>query len=404
MQQVAATRSVKQAARMLKRMNVQSPEWSDYRHATQDAVRQVLEDRMHGLVGNRIAELTALGIADRRNGAYRRELLTGLGVIELRVPRSRTFSAVDVVQRYARREQCVDRVILACFVLGLSTRKVGEALLPMLGARVSPATVSRVARVLDEAVAAFHRRPLANRYRVLVLDGVVLSRKTGGGALRRPVLVALGTTLDGRKEILDFRLAPAESQCAWEAFLHELFARGLTGEGLTLIVTDGGAGLLAALPLVYPRVAVGRCWAHKARNVLDRVRLGDRERFKRDLHRISHAVNRTAARGAARRLVERWHRRYPGAVRCLTQDLDALLEFYRFDDPVWRKAARTTNAIERRFREVRRRTRPMGVFSDRTSMERILFAVFTHENQKAGTSTLFLVDAPRQGATTHAAS
>ncbi len=403
MQQVAAVRSVKQAVRMLKHMDVQSPEWNEYRRASQAAVREVLEDRMHGLVGNRIAELAAAGVADRRNGAYRRELLTGLGLIELRVPRSRRFSAVGVVQRYARRERSVDRVILASFVLGLSTRKVGEALLPLLGERVSPATVSRVARVLDEAVAAFHRRPLANRYRVLVLDGVVLSRRTGGGALRRPVLVALGITNDGKKEILDFRLAPAESQCAWEAFLNDLHARGLTGEGLTLIVTDGGAGLLAALPLVYPRVAVGRCWAHKTRNVLDRVRLVDRERFKRDLHRISHAAHRTTARTQVRRLVERWQRRYPGAVRCLTQDLEALLEFYRFDDPAWRRAARTTNAIERRFREVRRRTRPMGVFSDRTSMERILFAVFTHENQKAGTSTLFLVgSAPSARPASHA--
>lgn len=391
MQQVAAVRSVKQAARMLKRMRVQAPEWSEYRQASQAAVRRVLEERMQGLVGNRIAELAAQGLADRRNGTYRRQLLTGLGAIELRVPRSRTFSAMAVVQRYARRERAVDRVILACFVLGLSTRKVGEALLPMLGERVSPATVSRVARVLDEAVAAFHRRPLANRYRVLVLDGVVLSRRTGAGALRRPVLVALGITPAGRKEILDFRLAPAESQSAWEAFLNELHARGLTGEGLTLIVTDGGAGLLAALPLVYPRVAVGRCWAHKSRNVLDRVRLNDREAFKRDLHRISHAADRRTARRQARRLVERWHRRHPAAVRCLLGDLEELLEFFVFPDPAWRKAARTTNAIERRFREVRRRTRPMGVFSDRTSMERILFAVFTYENQKEGTSSPFLL-------------
>ncbi len=280
-------------------------------------------------------------------------------------------------------------MILACFVLGLSTRKVGEALRPILGARVSPATVSRVAQTLDQAVAAFHRRPLANRYRVLLLDGVVLTRKSGAGARRRPVLVALGITGDGRKEILDFRLAPAESQPAWEAFLNDLYARGLTGEGLTLIVTDGGAGLLAALPLVYPRVRVGRCWAHKTRNVLDKVRDADRERVKRDLHRISHALDRTAARAAARRFVTRWHRCYPAAVRCLQPDLEELLAFFAFDDLVWRKAARTTNAIERRFREVRRRTRPMGVFSDRTSMERILFAVFTYENHTEGTSAPF---------------
>lgn len=391
MQQVAAVRSVKQAVRTLKWMDIQAPEWNELRQSSQEAVRRVIEERMRARVGNRIAELSAAGQADRRNGSYRRWLQHELGTLELRVPRSRTWSAAAVLGRYARRTPQLERVILAGFVLGLSTRKVGEALLPLLGERVSPATVSRVAQGLDEAAAAYHRRPLANRYRVLLLDGVVLSRKSGAGALRRPVLVALGITLDGRKEILDFRLAPAESQPAWEAFLNDLHTRGLTGESLSLIVTDGGAGLLAALPLVYPRVAVGRCWAHKSRNVLDQVREADRLRVKRDLHRISHAANRTLARAAARRFVARWGQPYPRAVRCLQQDLDELLAFFVFDDPTWRLAARTTNAIERRFREVRRRTRPMGVFSDRTSMERILFAVFTYENQKEGTSTPFLL-------------
>lgn len=391
MQPVAATRSVRQAVRMLKHMSVQAPEWSDYREAGRAALARVLEERMHGLVGNRIADLRAVGARDRRNGAYRRELLTSLGAIHLAIPRSRTYSPKEVLRAYARREHWVDRVILACFVLGLSTRKVGEALLPILGERISPATVSRVAKTLDAAVDAFHRRPLANRYRALVFDGVVLSRKSGMGALRRPVLVALGITLERRLEILDFRLAPAESQPAWEAFLTDLHARGLTGEGVSLIVTDGGKGLLAALPLVYPRVRVGRCWAHKSRNVLDKVRAADREQVKRSLHQISHAIDRVAARAAARRFVARWSRRYPAAVRCLWQDIDDLLAFLVFEDPAWRKATRTTNAIERRFREVKRRTRPMGVFSDRTSMERILFAVFSYENQKAGSSAPFLL-------------
>ena len=175
--------------------------------------------------------------------------MTTMGAIELAVPRTRTFNPVRIVRAYARREAEVDRLILACFVLGLSTRKVGSALLTILGERVSATTVSRVAKQLDQAVAAFHQRPLANRYRALLLDGVVLSRKSGAGAVRRPVLVALGITLEGRREILDFRLAPGESQPAWEAFLADLYQRGLTGEGLAAIVTDGGAGLLAALPL-----------------------------------------------------------------------------------------------------------------------------------------------------------
>lgn len=391
MQHSAAGRTMAQARRILKEMDIQGPDWGGVREEGRQAIRRVLEDRMQALIGNRIAVLEQAGIADRRNGYYRRHLLTTLGAVELSVPRARTFSAARVLEGYARRERSVDRLILACFVLGLSTRKVGEALLPILGERVSPSTVSRVTQMLDESVAAFHRRPLRGRYRVLVLDGVALSRKTGAGALRRPVLVALGITPEGRKEILDFRLAQSESEAEWERFLTDLYRRGLTGEDLELVVTDGGAGLLAALPTVFPKLAVQRCWAHKTRNILDKIREAHREAAKRDLHQISHARDRTEARRAARRFADHWQGRYPRAVHCLRQDLDSLLEFLCFQDVAWRTAARTTNAIERRFREVRRRTRPMGVFSDRTSMERILFAVFSYENQKAGTSTPFLL-------------
>jgi transposase-like protein len=109
----------------------------------------------------------------------------------------------------------IDRVILAGFVLGLSTRKVGKTLLALLGRSVSPSTVSQVAKTLDAAVAAFHRRPLQDRYQPLMLDGVVLARKTGAGALRRPVLVALGLRHDGKKEVIAFRLAASESAAEW---------------------------------------------------------------------------------------------------------------------------------------------------------------------------------------------
>ena len=97
------------------------------------------------------------------------------------------------------------------------------------------------------------------------------------------------------------------------------------------------------------------------------------------------------ARSAARRFAERWRATYPKVVASLRQDLEELLAFFSFEDEKWRRMARITNAMERRFREVRRRTRPMGVFSDRTSMDRILFAVFTYENRKEGIGPLFLL-------------
>jgi len=249
--------------------------------------------------------------------------------------------------------------------------------------------VSEVAKILDAAVAAFHRRPLADIYPALMLDGVVLSRKTGAGAIRRPVLVALGLRADGKKEIIDWRLATAESAAQWEQFLSDLFRRGLDGKRIEIICVDGGQGLLAALPVVYPGVPVQRCWAHKIRNVLNKVRKPDQPAVKADLHRIMNADTRRKARSAARRFADRWQGVYPKAVACLRDDLDELLTCFHYKTIERRKRVRTTNAIERRFREVRRRTRPMGVFQDRTSMDRILFAVFTHENANQGVPTLF---------------
>ena len=132
-----------------------------------------------------------------------------------------------MLRSYARRAPEIDRAILAGFVLGLSTRKVGEVLLALLGRKVSASTVSRVAKTLDEAVAAFHARPLADRYKALMLDGVVLARRTGAGALKCPVLVAPGIRADGKKEIIDFHLATGERAAAWERFLTDLYRRGL---------------------------------------------------------------------------------------------------------------------------------------------------------------------------------
>ena len=145
---------------------------------------------------------------DRRNGSYSRHLLTELGDLDLSVPRTRRFCPTEVLRSYARRAPEIDRVILAGFALGLGTRKVGEVLLALLGRPVSATTVSRVAKTLDGAVAAFHRRPLKNTYKVLMLDGVVLARKTGTGALKRPVLVALGLRHDDRRHQAAILLAP----------------------------------------------------------------------------------------------------------------------------------------------------------------------------------------------------
>jgi len=383
--------SLPQAYELIKEMNLDSDQGdSDYRTAGRRSLEAILEDRMQERISYYLDEMARLGEADRRNGYFSRHLLTELGDIELSIPRTRRFSPVSIVRAYARRAHQVDRLILACFVLGISTRKVSQALLPVLGEPVSATTVSRVARSLDTAVAAFHRRPLKRQYRFLIFDGVVLKRRTGAGSVKRVVLVALGITEEGGKEVIDFSIAPGESRGAWETFLTDLYRRGLNEAGVELIITDGGKGLLAALPVVYPNIPIQRCWAHKSRNVLNYVRKADREAVKRDLHAIQYASGISKAQMAIGAFARRWNHIYPKAVACLLADEEQLVTFFQIKDSSWWSQVRTTNAIERRFREVRRRTRPMGVFSDRTSMERILYAVFSYENLRQGVATAFL--------------
>lgn len=386
----ATITKIHQAFKEIKSMAIDT--WQEEcRFAARRAMKEVLESRMHNAVDAHLDEMRAMGLRDRRNGGFGSHLLTEVGDLELRIPRTRRFSAHVLIKRFARRNPSVERLILLTFLLGLSTRKVGVALLPILGEPVSPSTVSQIAKQLDESVQAYHQRVLSDQYEVLVLDGIVMRRKTGMGAQRRTMLVALGIKPDGKKEVIDFRQAPGESQSAWEGFLNDLYRRGLDGRSLKLLLVDGGKGLLAALPLVYGHVPLQRCWTHKTRNVLNYVKRADQPRVKRSLHRISHASNLKDAQKAAQRFVTRWNLMYPRAVDCLKKDLSDLLSFLQIKTQRSPSEIRTTNAIERRFVEVRRRTRPMGTFSDRTSMERILFSVFTHENLKQKTATPFLL-------------
>lgn len=390
MEQRLVIRSLPQAFEMVKEMGL-CDEWeSDHRVYGRRAIVDIFEQRMRDRIDRHLEDMARRGEADRRNGSFSRHLLTELGDIELCVARTRRMSGVEVVRAYARRVDEVDRMILCCFVLGISTRKVAQALLPVLGEAVSATTVSRVAKTLDGAVEAFHRRPIRRKYRFLVFDGVVLKRRTWAGSVKRVVLVALGITDEGKKEVIDFTIAQGESETAWERFLCDLYQRGLDGQGLEMIITDGAKGLLAALALVYPGVGIQRCWAHKTRNVLNYVRKDDQRAVKADLHKISQAQSLQKAQRALGRFSARWKDLYPKAVNCLVTHEEELLAFFKIQDPsVWSQI-RTTNAIERRFEEVRRRTRPMRTFSDRTSMERILYAVFSYENLNQGTSTPFL--------------
>lgn len=382
-------------------------EWEgDYRFAARLKLKEVLEGGMETEVERHLGreryerrDRECGDLQDYRNGRRPRHFLTELGDLILRIPRTRKGYISKVLEAYKRRSRSVDQLIMACFVLGMSTRKVSTALLSLLGERVSASTVSEVAKKLDHAVRRHHERKLEDGYRFLFFDGVVLKQKGVAQVQKKIVLCAYGISWEGKKEMIDFLLATSESQNAWEGFLRNLYERGLEGKRCEMITTDGGPGLGNALEVVYPRIARQHCWAHKTRNVLDKVKKSDQEKVKKELHRISHAKNRQAATQAYWSFCQKYREVYPEAVKSLGSEIDDLLSFYQVklspkerqgvgakevqkaQMALWKKI-RTTNLIERAFREVKRRTRPMGVFVNRGSMERILYAVFFHYNSK----------------------
>lgn len=317
---------------------------------------------------------------DARNGFYPRDFVTRLGTLRVRVARTRQRAFLPAgLARLERRAAEVLVLIREAFLRGLSTRAVGRVVALITEEPVSAQTVSRLTRDLDRAVAQFHQAPLTDDWRYLFLDGVSLRVRRPGGRKRVQLLVAYGVRADGSRQLLAFTRSTGESQAAWEGLLMDLYRRGLEGHRLQLIVTDGCAGLAAALQTVYPRAAHQRCWVHKLRNLLGAVRRRDHAALKADAQAIYQAASRSEAESHAQVFAQRWRNAYPPLVTRLLRDLPELLAFFQCPRPLWRRL-RTTNVIERCFVEVRRRTRPMVCFVNVQSVERIIFSIFNRFN------------------------
>ena len=312
-----------------------------------------------------------------------RTLITTKGTYELSVPKARsTPLRFTVFDRYRRLWKLVDEMLREIFLAGCSTRRTGEVLELLLGTKVSAQTVSRAVQELTPLVHSFHERDLEDRYQVLLLDGVTQKLHSGTGkAKKKIVLVAYGITHTGHRELIDFMLSPSESENAWFGFLNRLYHRGLEGRTLMLVVSDVCSGLVKTLPCIYPQVKHQRGWAHKLRNIADKVNKVDEKRVLSGAKRIYLAPHRKAALQVFRHWRDRWINQYPRAVACLEKDLDTMLTFFDFP-PEMREHIRTTNYIERSFKEVRRRTRSISCFANADSCERIMYAVFVYLNSK----------------------
>jgi putative transposase len=355
--------------------------WGDVYGKTKLAWKGFLEGVSRAARDRYVCVEGEAGRQEYRNGFYERRLVTIFGTLVLRIARTRRQSFLPrAIERFQRRADAVMLLIREAFLRGVSTRQVGRLVAIVTGEPVSAQTVSNLSRHLDRLVRTFQQAPLQDEWAYLFLDGVSLRVRRPSGRKRVQMLVAYGVKPDGRRQLLAFLRSTGESQAAWEGFLNHLYRRGLQGKRLLLIVTDGCPGLAAALQTVYPQVKHQRCWVHKMRNILEKVRKRDYAAVKTGAQAIYQAQNLRQAQQAFRRFRARWREVYASMVKQLEKDLPELLTFFDFPQHLWRKL-RTTNVIERCFVEVRRRTRPMVCFVNVASVDRIIYAIFNGLNE-----------------------
>lgn len=302
-----------------------------------------------------------------RNGYLpAREIQTGAGKLEIKQPRARVHGACDgdsklrfkskLIPPYLRKAKDIEELIPWLYLRGISTNDMADALGVLLGVDafgLSPASVVRCKKVWEAEFTAWEKRSLVGkRYVYVWADGVYFNVRLTGE--RACVLVLIGATADGHKEILAIHDGMRESEQSWTEVLERLKAQGLD-EAPMLAIGDGALGFWKAVSKVWPTTKHQRCWTHKTANVLNKLPKKAQPNAKSMLHDIWMAETRADAIEAFDLFVATYEAKYPKAVECLTKDKDELMAFYDFPAEHWRHL-RTSNPIESTFATVRQRS------------------------------------------------
>ncbi len=300
-----------------------------------------------------------------RNGFLpQRTILTGIGAVEVKQPRvqdrrpaeQREKFSSAILPPYLRKTKSIEELIPWLYLKGISTGDFSEALAAILGPQakgLSAATITRLKAVWADEYDAWSKRSLAGKNYVYVwADGVHFNIRLEED--RQCILVLMGATADGQKELIALSDGFRESEQSWKALLLDCQARGLT-VAPKLAVGDGALGFWKALRQVFPTTQEQRCWVHKTANVLDKLPKGQQPKAKAMLHDIWQAGTKAEAEKAFDLFVATWEAKYAKATDCLRKDREELLVFYDFPALHWIHL-RTTNPIESTFATVRLRT------------------------------------------------
>ena len=343
------------------------------------ALQEVLEVEMTEALGAEKSERTA-GRLGYRSGYYGRTLVTRIGKLELRVPQDRAgrFST-ELFERYQRSERALVAALAEMYVQGVSTRKVKKITEELCGHSFSASSISAINQRLDEALAQFAGRPLAEPFPYLIVDARYERVREAGVISSQAVLIAIGVDWDGRRQVLAVELASRESRSSWRDFLLALRGRGLNG--VEFVVADDHAGLRAALREALPEAAYQRCYVHFLRNALDYLPRRVNDDCLQELRWLYDRRDLSEARRDLAAWLGKWSAKYSRLTGWVEENIDETLTFYRLPRQ-HHKHLKSTNMLERLNEEIKRRTHVVRIFPNAESCLRLVraLAVETHEN------------------------
>ncbi|MFZ3079947.1 MAG: IS256 family transposase [Bellilinea sp.] len=313
----------------------------------------------------------------QRNGYRARAWETRVGEIPLKIPKLRSGSYFpSLLEPRRRAEQALLAVVQQAYVEGVSTRKVDDLLQAMGLTGIDKSSVSRICKALDEVVTDFRNRPLEGRYPYVWLDATYLKVRQNHRIVSQALVIAIGVTELGEREVLGFSLGASETEAFWLEFLRSLVGRGLSG--VQLVTSDAHEGLKAAIGHVLSGASWQRCRGHFMRNLLCHVPRGDQAMVAAALRTVFAQPNQEAARRQLRAVYEAMLPRWPKAAQVLSEAENDILAYMVFPQEHWKRIY-SNNVLERLNKEVKRRTNVVGVFPDEPSVIRLVGAVLQEQ-------------------------
>ncbi len=300
---------------------------------------------------------------NHRNGSYpRRFTLKGIGEVPVEVPRDRRGEyQTQVIPKSKQYEDELRQDISVMYLSGVSTRTLSMISKRLIGRKISPGEVSRASHTLVQAIEKWRTRSLSGMiFKYLFCDGVYFEMRIAGTVEKVSVLVVIGVTEIGQKQVIGLQSGDKESASSWRELFKDLKQRGLNNQALVLGIMDGLPGLEKVFREEFSQGKVQRCQVHVVRNVLAKVPKKLKQNVADDIRSIFYASSKEKALELSTQFNERWQKDVPSAVKCLQNSLESCLTFFDFPEEEW-ISLRTTNVIERLNKEFKRRTKPMEI-------------------------------------------